>query len=50
VVNVVRKLGGRVDASNGADGGAMVQLRLPLDTLAMEEEEETLQEETGDDA
>jgi two-component system sensor histidine kinase RegB len=49
VVNVVRKLGGRVDASNGADGGAMVQLRLPLDTLAMEEEEETLQEETGDD-
>ena len=41
VVNVVRKLGGRVDASNGAEGGAMVQLRLPLATLAMEEEQET---------
>ena len=38
VFNVVRKLGGRVDASNGADGGAMVQLRLPFATLALEEE------------
>jgi two-component system sensor histidine kinase RegB len=38
VVNVVRKLGGRVDASNGADGGAMIQLRLPFATLALEEE------------
>ncbi|QGP78674.1 ATP-binding protein [Sphingobium sp. CAP-1] len=38
VVNVVRKLGGRVDASNGADGGAMVLLRLPFATLALEEE------------
>ncbi|MCP1472138.1 two-component system sensor histidine kinase RegB [Sphingobium sp. OAS761] len=37
VVNVVRKLGGHVDASNGADGGAMIQLRLPLATLALEE-------------
>ena len=37
VVNVVRKLGGLVDASNGADGGAMIQLRLPLATLALEE-------------
>ncbi|MCI4589257.1 ATP-binding protein [Sphingobium sp. BYY-5] len=37
VVNVVRKLGGRVDASNGAEGGAMIQLRLPLATLALEE-------------
>ena len=37
VVNVVRKLGGRVDASNGADGGAMIQLRLPFATLALEE-------------
>ena len=39
VVNVVRKLGGRVNASNGADGGALILLRLPLGTLAMEEEE-----------
>ena len=38
VVNVVRKLGGRVDASNGADGGAMVQMRLPLSTVALEED------------
>lgn len=38
VVNVVRKLGGRVSASNGADGGAMILLRLPLATLALEEE------------
>lgn len=37
VVNVVRKLGGRVHASNGADGGAMILLRLPLSTLALEE-------------
>ncbi len=37
VVNVVRKLGGRVDASNGAEGGAMIQLRLPFATLALEE-------------
>lgn len=39
VFNVARKLGGRVDASNGADGGAMVQLRLPLSTVALEDEE-----------
>lgn len=38
VVNVVRKLGGRVDASNGADGGAMIQMRLPLATVALEED------------
>ncbi|MFT4252431.1 MAG: sensor histidine kinase, partial [Caulobacter sp.] len=37
VVNVVRKLGGSVSASNGAEGGALVLLRLPLATLAMEE-------------
>jgi two-component system sensor histidine kinase RegB len=40
VVNVARKLGGRVDASNGADGGAMVQLRLPFATIALEEEDD----------
>lgn len=39
VVNVARKLGGRVDASNGADGGAMVQLRLPLSTVALEQDD-----------
>jgi two-component system sensor histidine kinase RegB len=38
VVNVARKLGGRVDASNGMDGGAMVQLRLPFATIALEED------------
>ena len=37
VVNVVRKLGGSVSASNGADGGAMILLRLPLATLALED-------------
>ena len=40
VFNVARKLGGRVDASNGADGGAMVQLRLPFATLALEEDKD----------
>lgn len=38
VVNVVRKLGGNVSASNGADGGAMILLRLPLGNVAVEEE------------
>lgn len=38
VVNVVRKLGGSVSASNGADGGALILLRLPLRTVALEEE------------
>ncbi|MFZ2997727.1 ATP-binding protein [Sphingobium sp.] len=37
VVNVVRKLGGSVSASNGADGGAMILLRLPLGNVALEE-------------
>ncbi|SCW88738.1 two-component system, sensor histidine kinase RegB [Sphingobium faniae] len=37
VVNVVRKLGGSVSASNGAEGGALILLRVPLATLAMEE-------------
>lgn len=36
VVNVVRKLGGSITASNGADGGAMVLLHLPFATLALE--------------
>jgi two-component system, sensor histidine kinase RegB len=33
-----RKLGGSVSASNGADGGALILLRLPLGTVALEEE------------
>lgn len=37
VVNVIRKLGGSVSASNGADGGALILLRLPLETVALEE-------------
>jgi two-component system sensor histidine kinase RegB len=37
VVNVVRKLGGDVSASNASDGGALILLRLPLATLAYEE-------------
>ncbi|OAH43841.1 histidine kinase [Sphingobium yanoikuyae] len=41
VVNVVRKLGGSVSASNGADGGALILLRLPLDTVALEEESDS---------
>lgn len=38
VVNVVRKLGGSVSASNGADGGALILMRLPLGTVALEEQ------------
>ncbi|MGE4323042.1 MAG: ATP-binding protein [Sphingobium sp.] len=36
VVNVVRKLGGHITASNGADRGAMILLYLPFATLALE--------------
>jgi two-component system sensor histidine kinase RegB len=35
VVNVVRKLGGSVTAGNHPQGGAVVTLRLPLETLAI---------------
>ncbi|WP_375382478.1 ATP-binding protein [uncultured Sphingomonas sp.] len=35
VVNVMRKLGGRADASNSDDGGAIVRLTLPLRALAL---------------
>jgi len=38
VVNVVRKLGGSVDARNAADGGAMVTLSLPFATLGLTQE------------
>nr|WP_255720801.1 ATP-binding protein [Acuticoccus kalidii] len=37
VVNVVRKLGGRVEAHNRPTGGAIVTLRLPLAALAFEQ-------------
>ena len=37
VVNVVRKLGGTVEAANGPGGGAVVTLRLPLAALAVED-------------
>jgi two-component system sensor histidine kinase RegB len=33
VVNVVRKLGGTVSAHNRPDGGAVVTIELPLETL-----------------
>lgn len=35
VVNVVRKLGGSVTARNLTEGGAVVSLRIPLETLTM---------------
>jgi two-component system sensor histidine kinase RegB len=37
VVNVVRKLGGRVTAENAPDGGAVVTLYLPLAALTIED-------------
>ncbi|MFJ5486438.1 ATP-binding protein [Hansschlegelia beijingensis] len=37
VVNVLRKLGGRVSARNLSEGGALVTLTLPLASLAIEE-------------
>jgi two-component system, sensor histidine kinase RegB len=36
VVNVVRKLGGSVSAQNRPEGGAVVTVNLPLDTLEIE--------------
>ncbi len=39
VVNVLRKLGGRVEARNAEAGGAVVMLSLPLSSLAIEGEE-----------
>ena len=36
VVNVMRKLGGRVDVANPLDGGATVRLTIPLVSLAYE--------------
>ncbi|MFI4983496.1 MAG: sensor histidine kinase, partial [Nevskiales bacterium] len=37
VVNVARKLGGRVTAENAAEGGAIVTLYLPLAALTIGE-------------
>ncbi|MFO1058884.1 MAG: ATP-binding protein [Dongiaceae bacterium] len=37
VVNVLRKLGGAVTATNDADGGAVVRLRLPIAALSIAE-------------
>ncbi|WP_043112896.1 ATP-binding protein [Solimonas flava] len=42
VVNVVRKLGGRVLAENRPEGGARVTLQLPLAALAIGEEDERI--------
>jgi two-component system sensor histidine kinase RegB len=36
VVNVVRKLGGRIHAANRAGGGAEITIRLPLEALTVE--------------
>ncbi|KQQ81840.1 ATP-binding protein [Aureimonas sp. Leaf324] len=38
VFNVLRKLGGNVHAENLANGGALVELTLPLDALSIEED------------
>jgi two-component system sensor histidine kinase RegB len=38
VVNVARKLGGTVTARNRAEGGAVVQLTLPLAAIAIAED------------
>jgi len=36
VVNVLRKLGGKVSAINVPNGGAIVELRLPVAALSVE--------------
>ena len=40
VVNVVRTLGGKVDARNKTEGGAIVTITLPLASIVLESEEE----------
>ncbi|WP_157889181.1 ATP-binding protein [Herminiimonas arsenitoxidans] len=40
VVNVARKLGGTVAARNRAEGGAVVELTLPLAAISLDEDEE----------
>ena len=39
VVNVARKLGGTVNASNREEGGALLELTLPLAAISLDEEE-----------
>ncbi|MFC0203586.1 ATP-binding protein [Novosphingobium soli] len=45
VVNVIRKLGGAVSVENRRDGGAVVQLTIPLATLALDPPPEGADEE-----
>ena len=40
VVNVARTLGGRVEARNKPEGGAIVTITLPLASIVLESEEE----------
>lgn len=40
LVNILRTLGGTVEASNKAGGGALVEMRLPLSALALPERSE----------
>lgn len=40
VVNVARKLGGTVAARNRAEGGAVVELTLPLSAISLDEDDE----------
>jgi len=39
VMNVVRKFGGQVTAENDAEGGAVVTLQIPMESLSMEAED-----------
>jgi two-component system sensor histidine kinase RegB len=39
LVNVMRKLGGRAEASNRAEGGALVRVILPLDAIGYDKEQ-----------
>ena len=41
LVNVLRTLGGTASAENRPEGGALVRIRLPLDAIAREGEEQT---------
>jgi two-component system sensor histidine kinase RegB len=47
VVNVARTLGGRVEARNRPEGGAVVTLTLPLAAITLEEDEEDELEDKG---
>ena len=46
VVNVARTLGGRVEARNKTEGGAIVTITLPLASIVLEE---VMDEEEVDD-